>query len=54
MTRANATCRKCKRSYFDDEDDDAFDTGLCYQCFEDGLEEHEERKRRRIAEQNEY
>lgn len=54
MNRANAVCRKCRRLYFDDEDNDEFETGLCYQCFEDGLEEHEERKRRRIAEQNEY
>lgn len=27
---------------------------LCYHCFEEGLEEWEERRRRKIAERNEY
>lgn len=54
MRRPHA-CNRCRIPYEDeDEDDDHFGTGLCYQCFEDGLEEHEERRRQRIAERNEY
>jgi len=47
-------CKRCQREYHDDEDDDGFETGLCYQCFEDSLEEYEERRRERIARANEY
>ena len=47
-------CKKCRLPYHEDEDDDEFGTGLCYHCFEEGIEEYEERRRRRIAEQNEY
>lgn len=47
-------CRKCKLPYREEPDDDAFETGLCYHCFEDSLEDYEERRRQRIAEQNEY
>lgn len=47
-------CKRCQSLYWDDEDDDGFETGLCYHCFEDALEEHEEKKRERIARQNEY
>lgn len=50
----NGTCRRCRRPYHDDEDSDEFETGLCYECFEAGLEEFEERRRQRIAEANEY
>lgn len=48
------TCKRCKLQYRDDEGDDGFETGLCYQCFEEGLEEYEEARRRKIAERNEY
>lgn len=48
-------CKRCRQPYFEgDEDDDNFETDLCYCCFEDALEEYEERKRERIARQNEY
>lgn len=49
-----ARCRKCRQPFVCDEDDDEYGTGLCYWCFEGGVEEHEERRRQRIAEQNEY
>jgi hypothetical protein len=48
------TCKRCQQGYREDEDDDGFETGLCYQCFEDSLEEYEERRRERIAKANEY
>lgn len=52
---ARLTCKRCRQPYFEgDEDDDDFETGFCYQCFEDALEEYEERRRERIARQNEY
>jgi hypothetical protein len=47
-------CKRCRRPYHEDEDDESFETGFCYQCFEDALEEYEEKKRERIARQNEY
>jgi hypothetical protein len=47
-------CKRCRRPFVEDEDDDAFETGLCYECFEASIEEHEERKRERIARENEY
>lgn len=47
-------CKRCNALYFCDEDDDEFGTKLCYHCFEDGLEEYEELRRKRIALQNEY
>jgi hypothetical protein len=50
-------CKKCHRMFKEDgaEDDDlSVGTGLCYDCFEEGVEEYEERRRRKIAEQNEY
>jgi hypothetical protein len=48
------TCSRCFRFYQDDEEDDSHGTGLCWQCFEVDLEEFEEERRRRIAEENEY
>jgi protein-arginine kinase activator protein McsA len=54
MMRDNAQCRKCRLPYFDDEEADEFGTGLCYECFECSIEEYEERKRERIARENEY
>lgn len=54
MNLPKQRCRRCNSLYEDDEDNDEFGTGLCYFCFEDSLEEYEERKRQRIAEQNEY
>jgi hypothetical protein len=47
-------CKQCHLKFHDDEDDDGFKTGLCFRCFEDSLEEYEERRRRKIAERNEY
>ena len=48
-------CKVCKQNYIEeDEDDDHAGTGMCYHCFEDSLEEYEERKRERIARRNEY
>ena len=47
-------CKSCRRKFVDDEDNDGYGTGLCYECFEDELENYEEKQRRRIAEQNEY
>jgi hypothetical protein len=48
------TCSRCFRMYRDGEEDDSHGTGLCCDCFEIELEEFEEHRRRRIAEQNEY
>lgn len=47
-------CKRCSQKAECDEDDDCEGTNLCYQCFEDSLEEYEERRRERIARQNEY
>jgi protein-arginine kinase activator protein McsA len=47
-------CKKCRQPYEDDEDADEYGTGLCYHCFEESLEELEERRRERIARANEY
>lgn len=48
-------CKECGYDYTDDDDrDPAHDTGLCYRCFEDGVERAEERRRERIARQNEF
>lgn len=47
-------CKKCKQPYADEEGSDEFETGLCYHCFEEGVEEYEERRRDRIARSNEY
>lgn len=38
----------------DDFGEYAVNTKLCYDCFEEGVEEHEEKKRERIARENEY
>lgn len=39
----------------DADDDDEFpQTKLCYNCFEDGVEEYEIKRRERIARKNEY
>jgi hypothetical protein len=52
---ANAkVCRSCSRLYVDDPKTDEFGTGLCSYCFEGGLEEYEDRRRERIARENEY
>lgn len=50
----NPICKNCRRPYVDDEDGDEFGTGLCYDCFEDTVEEAEIRRRERIARENEY
>ena len=47
-------CKECRLSYRVDEDADEFGTGLCYECFEEGVERAEERRRERIARANEY
>lgn len=49
-------CLKCGDQFLPDRDDDGeiVSGKLCYHCFEDGVEEHEERKRERISRQNEY
>lgn len=47
-------CKKCLIAYVDEEGSDEFGTGLCYECFESSLEEFEERRRERIARENEY
>ena len=52
--RPKSVCRKCHMSFFDDVDADEYGTGLCHHCFEEGVEEYEEKKRQRISEQNEY
>jgi hypothetical protein len=50
-----STCKKCRLPYYDDDEEaDEYRTGLCYECFEASIEEYEERKRERIARQNEY
>lgn len=52
--RLKGECKACGRPFVCDDDDDEAGTNLCYICFEDGIERNEERKRRRIAEENEY
>ena len=52
MERGNCKC--CGERYENEPGDDAYETGMCYHCFEESLEEHEERKRERIARANEY
>lgn len=49
-------CQRCGEQVLPDLDDDGeiMSNKLCYHCFEDALEEHEERKRERIARENEY
>ena len=50
-------CQKCHREFLPEQDDDEFEfsqTKLCYECFEASLEDYEERRRERIARQNEY
>lgn len=47
-------CKKCEQKAAYEYGDDNEGTGLCYYCFEDGMEEYEERRRQRIAEANEY
>ena len=47
-------CKKCGCNYDPDEDDDDFDTEMCYICFEESLEEFEEKLRKKIALKNEY
>lgn len=47
-------CRKCQHAYREHEDDDGLGTGLCGDCFEASVEDYEERKRERIARENEY
>jgi hypothetical protein len=46
-------CKKCKLPYYEDLGDDSGETGPCYHCFEDCLEQHEIDKRRKI-ERNEW
>lgn len=47
-------CKECDRPCVDDEDAEEHSTGLCSYCFEGALEDYEDDKRRRIAEDNEY
>jgi formylmethanofuran dehydrogenase subunit E len=47
-------CQNCGEYFLNDEDHPEYGKKLCYYCFEDGLEDHEERKRERIARENEY
>lgn len=53
-------CIRCgcnfQPEYVEDADGEeyAVSVHLCYHCFEEGVEEHEERKRERIARENEY
>jgi hypothetical protein len=47
-------CKECGKTCIEDEDADEHGTGLCCYCFEGELEDYEDNKRRRIAEQNEY
>lgn len=48
-------CVKCgDKFYLEYEHGELLSDKLCYYCFEDGVEEFEERKRERIARQNEY
>jgi formylmethanofuran dehydrogenase subunit E len=54
MLRDAPKCKRCNEPYYEEDDYDSFETGLCYHCFEDSLEEYEERKRERIARENEY
>lgn len=61
MTKEHAsrafTCKGCHILYHEDDVDEPesnFGTGLCQHCFQDGVEEAEERRRERIARENEY
>ena len=47
-------CKRCDKTYIEEPETDNEGSGLCYFCFEVSLEEYEERRRERIAEQNEY
>ncbi len=40
--KGGSVCKKCHRPYIDEEDNDEHGTGLCYECFEDGVDEAEE------------
>ncbi|WP_316216609.1 hypothetical protein [Bradyrhizobium sp. SZCCHNR3003] len=48
------SCKNCFRVFREDEDDDECGTWLCCECFETALDDYEERRRRLIAERNEY
>jgi len=60
MDRSRFRCVKCGVMFAPDYDEDEHgnefivSTKLCYYCFEDGVEEAEERRRERIARNNEY
>lgn len=49
-------CKKCGEGFLPDLDHDGeiVSEKLCYFCFEDALEEFEEKKRERIARENEF
>lgn len=47
-------CKVCQEIYCEEYDDDNEGTGMCSWCFEGALENYEEWRRQRIAEQNEY
>lgn len=47
-------CRQCNANFYCDEDSEEYGTGLCPHCFEAGMEDFEERRRERIARDNEY
>lgn len=47
-------CKECRQPSGYEDGDENEDTGLCYHCFEDGVERAEERRLERIARSNEY
>ena len=47
-------CRKCGIRFEQECNDINYNTKMCYECFEAGLGEYEEKKRERIARENEY
>lgn len=48
------TCKKCGEQAECDYDDENEGTNLCYDCFEEALQNYEERRLERIARDNEY
>jgi len=48
-------CRSCgERAEEPEEGDENYGTSQCYHCFCKGVEEYEEKRRERIARENEY
>jgi len=55
MPVVKCKCMRCGDMFEPEEIEDGwFQDKLCYHCFEEGVEEHEERRRERIARENEY